>query len=260
MQLFAEHAGLNDYASQANGSIHSFGGADVFMWNMSPVPLHDEDMPPFAFARGRYDNWIIHEAARSKWRTVVDATDALMAIHVRHVRSVASEHADHVGRRLLQQEPATAGRSVLARPKTNSDRYWVNVWDKSFEVWGNVNMSLSRGTYVGTLGTPRHARWRLTPCEEPEVDNMCLLQRKRPGACDCEYSPFSVATQSDRPLLKRTRPDPTNPGMLIRARNTSANPITGRAKQHRGKMVPGLPHTLTQLLPLVRLTCILLRV
>lgn len=77
------------------GRLHTYGGVDFWAWNNGPVPFFEVPMPPFTFGRGRYDNWFTHEMADSKYRSVVDASDAITSVHLVHsYRHLLSQDAE----------------------------------------------------------------------------------------------------------------------------------------------------------------------
>ena len=127
-------------------SLHSYGGVDVWVWNNDPaVPLFSTPMPPFAFGRGKYDNWLVHEAIASGLRHVIDGSDSLTSIHVAH--SYAHVKAAEV---------KTVGG------------FWSTRKKSSWELFGNIHMAESHGSYTNQKGTALHAPWKLTACWEPE--------------------------------------------------------------------------------------------
>jgi hypothetical protein len=64
---------------KANGRLHSPQGSDYFIF-----PRHVyTDIPDFAIGRAGWDNWMIYHARRKYW-PVIDATDAIMAVHQNH--------------------------------------------------------------------------------------------------------------------------------------------------------------------------------
>jgi hypothetical protein len=64
---------------QAYARLHRFSGIDYFVF---PRVLRHE-MPPFAVGRPRWDNWLIY-SMRSKKIPVIDATEAITAVHQNH--------------------------------------------------------------------------------------------------------------------------------------------------------------------------------
>ena len=69
---------LRKFAEQ-NGSLHGVTGIDYFVF---PKNLWD-DIPPFAIGRPGWDNWMIYRA-RTLNIPVIDATQAIMAVHQNH--------------------------------------------------------------------------------------------------------------------------------------------------------------------------------
>lgn len=84
-----------------------------------------------------------------------------------------------------------------------------------------------------------HLPFKLSSCEEPLSDNICLSRRIKPFSCRCEYSPFVQHTQSE----------PSQVGKKLHCGNIVVDndielPITSLS----GPVIPGFPHTLEQLL------------
>lgn len=164
-----------------NATLHTYGGADLWIWNTNrSLPLISAVMPPFAFARGKYDNWFLHEAVASELRDVVDASGAITNVHVQH----RYEHA--------------TGNSLL----NNVTSIWSTTKRQSPELFINIHLAESHGSYTNQLGTVYEAPWRLSPCEEPGVRGVCLLRRSRPSRiCPCEMSAYAKHTQTDPVLV-----------------------------------------------------------
>lgn len=69
-------------ASKESAALHSPSGIDYFLYRAGTVTT--KDIPPFAVGRTAYDNWLVW-AAMERWGlTVIDATEAITAIHVNH--------------------------------------------------------------------------------------------------------------------------------------------------------------------------------
>ena len=64
---------------ETRGSLYDGFNLDYFIF---PKPLFEE-IPSFAVGRPAWDNWMIYEARRSQI-PVVDATDAILAVHQNH--------------------------------------------------------------------------------------------------------------------------------------------------------------------------------
>ena len=71
---------------EAQGSLYDGFNLDYFIF---PKPLFEE-IPAFAVGRPPWDNWMIYEARRSQI-PVIDATDAILAVHQNHDYSHTSE-------------------------------------------------------------------------------------------------------------------------------------------------------------------------
>lgn len=205
--------------AHSHGVLHTGGGVDFWCWNNSPTPLFKGEMPPFAFGRGKYDNWFLHEMINAGQRHVVDATDAVTTIHVVHSYS-------HVN---AEQSVVPGG-------------FWSTRKKSSWELFANIHLAETHGTYTNQMGTAQHAAWRLASCREPEARNICLMRRLRPGVCKCEYSNYALETQTDPAENKHNRRVECG---VISVDRKSEYIIPTRAHQ---KSVPGLPHTVPQLL------------
>uniref|UniRef100_A0A7S1ES93 Nucleotide-diphospho-sugar transferase domain-containing protein n=1 Tax=Timspurckia oligopyrenoides TaxID=708627 RepID=A0A7S1ES93_9RHOD len=161
---------------QATGTLHTYGGMDVWAWNTDGPRLFDPVMPHFVFGRGKYDNWLTHETITAGRRQVVDVSETCLTVHVKHDYHLVSGNK----RRLLGQ-------------------FWSEGKKSKFELFINIFLSLHVGTYTNQMGNVLFAPWKLSLCLEPT--GMCLLKRKRPGVCNCEFSSFTTKTQTD-PVVK----------------------------------------------------------
>lgn len=173
-----------------NGSLHTYGGMDLWAWNPSGPMLFDSVMPPFAFGRGKYDNWLTHETVVAGRRAVIDASEAMLSIHIRH------------GYNLVSQKGETskgASRQLLSTRRM----FWSENKKTKFELFINIFLSISVGSYHNQYGSILFAPWKLARCLEPQ--GICLIKRIRPGVCNCEYSPMSAATQTDQILTNGSR-------------------------------------------------------
>ncbi|CAI7743801.1 unnamed protein product [Closterium sp. NIES-53] len=185
------------------------------------TPLFAGEMPPFAFGRGKYDNWLTHEIVAAGLRQMVDASDAVTSVHVAHSYS----HVVSGG--------VAAGKAGLS--------FWSTRKQSSWELYANIHMSQTHGSYRNQKGTALHIPWRLLSCFDAAASNMCLQRRMRPANCTCEYSSFVPASQSD----PRWEKGSTVCGTLSidHDKDFTIHPLpTPRSP-------PGLPHTLDQLLP-----------
>lgn len=132
------------------GSLHTYGGVDVWVWNNSPVALFAGMMPPFAFGRGKYDNWFTHEMIEASIRDVVDVSEAVTAIHVAHTYDhVVVQHGNPLGK-----TPATAN-------------FWSTRKKSSWELYANIHLANAYGSYQNQKGTALHAPWKVSSCFEP---------------------------------------------------------------------------------------------
>lgn len=173
-----------------NGSLHTYGGMDLWAWNPSGPMLFDNVMPPFAFGRGKYDNWLTHETIAAGRRAVIDASEAMLSIHIRHGYNLVSQKDDNA---------KGASRRLLSTRRM----FWSENKKTKFELFINIFLSISVGSYRNQYGSILFAPWKLTRCLEPQ--GTCLVKRIRPGVCNCEYSSMSAATQTDQVLTNGSR-------------------------------------------------------
>lgn len=175
------------------GAMHTYGGMDLWAWNPAGPRLFDPVMPHFIFGRGKYDNWLTHETIVANRRAVIDASEAVLSIHIRHGYNRVSQRGN---------DPLSpTSRKLLAAQKQGM--FWSENKKSKFELFINIFLSFSIGTYQNQYGSILFAPWRLARCLEP--GGTCLVQRVRPGVCNCEYASASVATQTDEVLVKGSR-------------------------------------------------------
>lgn len=174
---------MRDYALR-HGTLHTYGGMDLWAWNPSGPRLFDGEMPHFIFGRGKYDNWLTHETIAAGRRHVIDASEAVMSIHIRH------------GYNLVSQPK----RSLLS---VSGGAFWSRGKKSKFELFINIYLSLHSGSYKNQMGNILFAPWRYARCLE--LSGSCLVHRIRPGSCNCEYSVSSISTQTDVKLLEGSR-------------------------------------------------------
>lgn len=174
---------MRDYALR-HGILHTYGGMDLWAWNPDGPRLYDGQMPHFIFGRGKYDNWLTHETIVAGRRHVIDASEAVMSVHIRHGYNLVSQPR----------------RSLLS---SNEGKFWSQGKKSKFELFINIYLSMHTGSYKNQMGNILFAPWRLARCLEPE--GSCFVRRSRPGACNCEYSVSSVATQTDAKMVQGSR-------------------------------------------------------
>ncbi|CAN8062256.1 unnamed protein product [Agarophyton chilense] len=167
----------------STGTLHTYGGMDVWAWNTQGPRLFDPVMPHFIFGRGKYDNWLTHETIAAGRRQVVDASETCLTVHVRHDYHLVTGGGD---------SKAGGKRRLLGA-------FWSEGKKSKFELFINIYLSLHVGSYTNQMGNVLFAPWKLSLCMEPM--GMCLLKRKRPGICNCEFSSFVSNTQTD-PVVK----------------------------------------------------------
>ena len=217
------HAAIREHV-RTTGKLHSYGGVDFWAWDNSGHPLMHGPFPSFVYGRGKYDNWFTHALLHDGPRRVVDATNVVTSIHVAHTYAHVAGHA------------AAAKGQVM----------WSLAKKSSFELFANIHLAYATDIgFKNQMGTAHEIPLQLVACQEPSLDNVCQLKRVRPASCSCEYSPFHAGTMSD-PILAG---DGTYKCGFLSAENSvdfAIVPTTSSASA-----VPGLPHTLDQLLPRV---------
>ncbi|CAI5501534.1 unnamed protein product [Closterium sp. Naga37s-1] len=226
------------------GTLHTYGGVDFWAWNNdSPAPLFDGVMPPFSFGRGKYDNWFTHEIVAAGRRTMVDASEAVTAIHVAHSYSHVVESA---------ATKSIGGKDGNGNGNGNGIAAGKNFWStrkkSSWELFGNIHMAMTHGSYANQKGTALHVPWKLATCHEPSVHNMCLQQRLRPATCTCESANFVRSSQTDPKLDKTGRK--WTCGSVSVDRNSDYSIPTLPPPPPASSPV-GLPHTMEQILPTI---------
>eukprot|EP00271_Cylindrocystis_brebissonii_P010212 TRINITY_DN26334_c0_g1_i1.p1 TRINITY_DN26334_c0_g1~~TRINITY_DN26334_c0_g1_i1.p1 ORF type:complete len:755 (+),score=87.54 TRINITY_DN26334_c0_g1_i1:1397-3661(+) len=212
-------AEMEEYAIR-EGSLHTYGGVDFWAWNNLPgVPLVKNPVPPFVFGAGRYDNWLTHEIVSAGLRDVIDGSDAMTTVHVLH-----------------EPEPTAAEEEKPGQGKL----YWMQHKPSPWESFVNVYLSQNFGSnFTNQKGTAQHLPWKLMSCHHPLGPELCLLRRKRPGACQCEHSPFVGRSQTDPALVEGTR--------IWKCGMLSVDKVATIPTEPTAKPVPGLPHTLKEL-------------
>jgi len=162
---------------RTNGQLHTYGGIDVWAWNTNGSPLFDGSMPHFIYGRGKYDNWLTHEAIAAGHRAVVDISEAATLVHVNHDYHLV------------------AGADGLDEKTGLRRSFWNSGIHSKFELYINNYLANTHGTYQNQMGTILHAPFKMTSCYEPIP--FCTFKRRRPHECRCEYSPFVPSAQSD---------------------------------------------------------------
>jgi beta-arabinofuranosyltransferase len=153
-------------------------------------------MPHFIFGRGKYDNWITHEAITAGYRQVIDASETCLLVHIRHdYHLVAGTENQTLSTRNQH------GKFDIAR--VSRTQFWSEGKRSKYELFVNIYLSLHTGSYTNQMGSVLFAPWKLARCAEPS--GMCLINRKRPGKCPCEYSSYSSLTQTDPTVKEGSR-------------------------------------------------------
>ncbi|CAI5473379.1 unnamed protein product [Closterium sp. Yama58-4] len=229
------------------GTLHTYGGVDFWAWNNdSPAPLFDGVMPPFSFGRGKYDNWFTHEIVVAGRRTMVDASEAVTAIHVAHSYSHVVESAATKSLASRNGNGNGNGNGIAA-----GKNFWSTRKKSSWELFGNIHMAMTHGSYANQKGTALHVPWKLATCHEPSVHNMCLQQRLRPATCTCESANFVRSSQTDPKLDKTGRK--WTCGSVSVDRNSDYSIPTIPPPSPASSPV-GLPHTMEQLIATIART------
>lgn len=170
----------NNINRNLNISMHTSGGIDVFAWQAG-TNLLKTAIPPFIWGRSRYDNWFLNQILVDGFLDVYDISSASTVIHVQHSRS----HVDGLD---------------ADRSQDSGVNPWTTNKHSNWEVFVNNYLSYRYGNYDGMSGTHRHAKFKLTRC----IDHgLCILERKRPGVCPCEDSPFALHTNNDPKTVRQ---------------------------------------------------------
>lgn len=183
-----------------SGGLHSSGdtgGADYLLWSNPPqpdgsvLPVLPGVIPAFILGRGKFENWLIHEVITAGKRDVIDATEAVVAVRIVDPFDDTEFHKGGS----LQTTEIVENEELLGMVATTSD----------WQLFHNIHLALHSGTYAHQNGTSLHAPWKLTTCVEQRAVSVCLMRRKRPNTCPCEYSPFKEDTQSDTTIVETKR-------------------------------------------------------
>lgn len=258
-------AGQFETYARTGGVLHTAGGIDYFAWNNRRLPSgayrplvagHIPWVPPppplfpprvaprecrlhraprpFIRGKSKFDNWLVHEVIAAGHRDVVDGTEAVVAVHINHDYRSA--------------DPAGA---VVRAGEVRGGTFWQSGKRSNWQIFHNVNLAMSEGSYRNQDGTTMHAPWKLALCTEPGGAAVCLLKRARPGLCPCEHGAFALQTQTDPVLMNDAN------GQIVRCgaiRNDDPRDFKIAAAPADKPLTPavfGLPFTLEQLLPIV---------
>ena len=149
------------------GVLHG-GGVDLWAWRKGIST--SAYIPPFVIGQSRYDNWLTHQLIKSS--IVVDISHVITAAHRRH------EH-DESG---------------------DLNYYWYTL-KGGFQLV-NAYLAERNGDFENQMGTTLHAPFVLMQCADHD---MCLIRRRRPGKCHCEYSSFVQQSMSDAFVVNGSR-------------------------------------------------------
>jgi hypothetical protein len=184
-QLARYRRAILRYARE-NGTLHTYGGIDVWAWNTKTgAAVYDGFMPHFVFGRGKYDNWFTHEAIAARRRAVIDVSESCTLVHIVHDHHLVSDQTE-VGH-------GTERRSD--RPTASRRAFWNDGAHIKFELYINTYLAAAHGSYANQMGTILHTPYKLQSCYESEA--LCLFRRRRPNACRCEHSPFVPRAMTD---------------------------------------------------------------
>lgn len=210
---------IRDYVRKY-GNLHSYGGVDFWAWDNSGRELIDGIIPSFVYGRGKYDNWFTHGIISAGKRRAIDATGVTTRKHLVH----AHNHA-------VGQTSAISGKILWSAAKRSS-----------FELLSNIHLANAFDNgYRYQMGTAYHIPLQVVSCNEPSLQNVCMLERVRPATCSCESSPFYASTMADPVDLNGT----------YQCGSVSVETIDDfKIPTHVSEASEkGLPHTLDQLLP-----------
>eukprot|EP00475_Leptophrys_vorax_P030472 TRINITY_DN4569_c0_g1_i1.p1 TRINITY_DN4569_c0_g1~~TRINITY_DN4569_c0_g1_i1.p1 ORF type:complete len:799 (-),score=165.49 TRINITY_DN4569_c0_g1_i1:33-2150(-) len=213
---------------RTEGVLHTYGGMDMWAFNVGSTPLTTIPIPPFVYGRGKYDNWLTHQTIEAGLRQVIDVSEALTTVHLNH-------NYNHVQTTLVD-----------ADQKLN---YWSQSKKSSWELFLNIHLSLKHGSYQNQMGQIIHAPWRLSLCNDFSFDepNFCILRRARPGVCPCENSNFAAHTQTDPKLNLKTRKFECGT-KSVDQNDDYVIPFEWKPTSPDQEYTPGLPHTMESLL------------
>lgn len=211
----------------SKGTLHTYGGVDAWAYSIDKQPLVNIHIPPFVMGRARADNWLRHHMIHSSNRTLLDLTEAVTLIHALH--------------NTKNPLPVATTTRRLTSTKKQPPPY---------ETFINHYLSLHYGTYQLQLGTALHVPLKMTKClvgpDHTEIN--CITRRVRPGVCPCEYSAFSLATNTDPHISKEKHL--VLCGKLSASSKRDLN-LSSTLHPSFPATTPGVPHTLQQLLPFV---------
>ena len=183
-------ARLRELALQ-DGALHTYGGSDYFAWRSVGDPATaavGSRIPPFTYARGKADNWIVKSAIQNGIVEVVDASTAVFAVHLKHDY--------HLGDQSV--EGGTATDSSVYK------NYWSSKSAGDSEVDFNKHLAYTFGSFTNGQGTPLEAPWALNRCVDISAprtaglqQGLCMRYRQRPGACPCEGHAFVPSTLTE---------------------------------------------------------------
>ncbi|KAI0566810.1 glycosyltransferase-like protein [Gracilaria domingensis] len=215
--------------ARTTGTLHTYGGVDLWVWDTSSGPLLQGPIPRFIFGRGRYDNWLTHETIAQKRRSVVDLSEAVTLVHVTH------------------------NYNLVKGVRTTDDLFWSNGAREKFETFINSYLSSSHGSFEQQMGTTLHAPLKLATCYES--NGICLFRRVRPASCRCEHSSFVPSTLNDPFIVNHSRT--IFCGLLSKnygSKHRDRFIISGSIDEGHEPAVFGLPLTQKQLLQVVSST------
>ncbi|CAN8075050.1 unnamed protein product [Agarophyton chilense] len=212
--------------ARSEGTLHTYGGIDLWVWDTSPGPLLKATVPKFIFGRGRYDNWLTHQSIIEGWRSVVDLSEAVTLVHVTH------------------------NYHLVKGVRTSENQFWSDGSREKFETFINSYLASSHGSFEQQMGTALHAPLKLASCFE--MNGLCLFRRVRPSSCRCEHSPFVLSTLNDPFIVNHSRTILC--GLLSKNYGSEQHNrfiISGSVDEDDGRGLFGLPLTQRHLLQVV---------
>lgn len=212
-----------------HGVLHTHGGLDFWAWNggAGTPRLFETQMPPFAFGRGRYDNWMVHEMLHNGSRTVVDVSTSATAVHVSHSYS-----------HLTDAQNTSSPTFAEARGVKN---FWSSNKRTNYEADANIYLSRLSGSFVEQSGMALHVPLKLLPCAESAEGKLCLTHHLKAGSCRCSYSVLAQQTQTEMQIQGRE--------ILCGNVPQEIDATLELIPKERGLRTPGFPLLLDDLLP-----------
>ncbi|BBN14553.1 beta-arabinofuranosyltransferase [Marchantia polymorpha subsp. ruderalis] len=159
---------VNAYV-KANGNWIIGGVAQFWAWNANSRPLHAGVMPPFVFKQGQHDSWLLAEALTSKYRLVIDGTEALNVFRI--VNTMDGNE-----------------------PK------------KTREIRGNIELASTYGSYHFRPSKLSDVPFKLVTCGGLQSKTFCIVNlSQQPCVCSALHLPIKARGEQDLRESSRTR-------------------------------------------------------